>query len=457
MFKLNDQQGSALLLTIVVTFVLLFVGSALGLYSLIEISRVHREEADLKAYYLARSGADAIAQWVIENPEDYNKLVGVNSEPVELGDGYFRVQLNEEGNRLNIVSTGTIGSRERKVQLSLKVDSIIPILDQAIFATGIGNSSEPAIQLEGSAKIIGTAGTNSTNPKSIYLDWSTVIEDGDLLIGPGADPNDVVESRRDLQAHMSADRNVTNLTEILTFVSPSFPDEFPNNLSTPIDGKDFQTEWEESLDYRISEDGAYDRIAVTAGRTLKIDLAGGIRTLRVKKFEVGGNIELINLGEKGKLILYIDEVFAMGGNWNVNYNGERINDPSRLTIYYAGNDVFGNAQFNFCGNVVVKDAEIKIGAGSTFIGSVFSQSSKKIIIDGAAVAGQGVIYAPNASVEVSGSAKTGSIIAAKLKANGAAQIVFNEYISYDSFPEDVFGNSSAGGRAYKRELWSSIQ
>ncbi len=52
-----------------VTFVLLFLGGASTLHSVTEIRQAQKEEYELQAYYLARSGADIVAQAIINDAE----------------------------------------------------------------------------------------------------------------------------------------------------------------------------------------------------------------------------------------------------------------------------------------------------------------------------------------------------------------------------------------------------
>lgn len=51
--KMSNEQGSALLLTMIVIIVLLFLGGSLGLLAMVESNMVLREEHAVQAYYLA--------------------------------------------------------------------------------------------------------------------------------------------------------------------------------------------------------------------------------------------------------------------------------------------------------------------------------------------------------------------------------------------------------------------
>ncbi len=424
--KWHDERGSALLLTVVVVVVLLFLAGSLGVIAMVESRMAQREAQAMQAYYLARSGADAMAQAIINDPailkEDILNRTSIPSS-LQGGLGEFSVKVVPEGGGFLIESTGVVGDIERVVSLVLIQGAIGSPFEHAVFT--IGTPSNPDIKVDGSAKISGPVGTKSDDVNSV------------VVVGGGS-----ITGEREFSSK-------------LQYPQPNFPD-FPGDLpSRP----DFKMEWKKDLDYRITEDGYYQKITTSSGWTLKIDLQGGVRKLRVRQFTIAGPIELINVGEKGRLILYIDEGFSMGGNYNINYTSDGSNNPETLTIYYAGGQTFGNAQFNLCGNVVVKDAPIKLGNGSKFHGSIFSQSSKDVTIDGAAIAANGIVYAPKAKVTVTGSAQTGTIIASSMVVSGNSRVTFAGGPDLDSFPEGVLGTSfgQEGKHRYSRGLWSAMR
>ena len=94
MLRKHNEQGSALLLTIIITMILLVLGGALASFSLIEKAR-WVDEGDLKAYYIARSGADLVAQAVLENEDDFEDIKGKTTKPVTLGQGSFTAKSNQ--------------------------------------------------------------------------------------------------------------------------------------------------------------------------------------------------------------------------------------------------------------------------------------------------------------------------------------------------------------------------
>ncbi len=159
----------------------------------------------------------------------------------------------------------------------------------------------------------------------------------------------------------------------------------------------------------IAADGHYDTIKTTGNRTLKIDLGFGERKIRVRNLELGGPIELINVGgDNGRLILYVEEsISKINGNPYINYPSD--NGPfniSALTLYYAGTKQFWNEQFKIGGNIVVKDAPIFIGHGVMLRGNLIT-GGDSVTISGGANATEGLIYAPEAKVVLENGGATG--------------------------------------------------
>jgi len=94
----SRQTGSAMITTVIVTVVMIFSGFALWNYSMSEIKHLEREVSAMKAHYLARSGAEAIAMHFLgekDNSIISEMTVGDTtvSEAVIFGDGYFTVSV----------------------------------------------------------------------------------------------------------------------------------------------------------------------------------------------------------------------------------------------------------------------------------------------------------------------------------------------------------------------------
>ena len=454
----NDERGSALLMTIVVALVLAVIGGSYALMGMSETRQARLAVQDVQAFYVARSGADAVAQGLIDNPDKISEVIGLTSKAIEIAElGSFTVRVEDEEDlgMIRLISTGTVGSRSRTVHLTILKDNLMPDFDCAIFATGTGSSNEPVIRMEGSARIIGTAGTNSTGDSSIQFLWSTGVEGGDLLIGPGADPNQVISTPRpDINGHVnmgsSGDKQykIASLEEFRDYPAPVFPD-FPSNLNRKPDFVD--------QNIPIDDNGYYDLIRTSGNRSLYIDVNYGTRIIRVRELDLGGPIKLLNVGDKGQLLLYVDEkIKRNGGDVLINYppNDQGPFNPKSLTLFYAGNDPFLDTQFKISGNVVVEKAPIELGHSARLRGNIFT-GGDKVSITGGAEAAQGVIYAPKAEVTLAGSGSSGAIIANQLKATGNSRIIFSSEHVEGTFSESVLGLELGGSGGFTKGLWSA--
>jgi hypothetical protein len=439
----RNERGSAFLLTVIICMVITVVAGTLVIQSGVETRQAQREEHDLQAYYLALSGADAVAELIMNKPQIVDQIIG-HSTTAELGNGHFTAQVLEEDGGLRIVSTGVVKDASRVVELTLLTSSKTPEIKHAAFVGGSGGGTE-VVKVMGSGRISGAVGTNAVHAGAISLGGSAVI-DGDVFVGTGADVSKVVTT----QGSARVTGRVGHLLEEIHYSPPGFP-EFPVLPSRP----NFYTPWKDDLDYRIEEDGHYDYIEVTSSRTLKIDVGGGERRIRVREINIQGDVELINVGENGRLILYVDETFSTSGNRKINYRSDGVHDPATLTIYYAGANVFGNEQFNLCGNLVVKNAPVKITGSSAFRGSIFS-GGDSVSVSGSASTLMGLIYAPDAAVEVLGSGVTHAVVSKSLTILGSARVEYDETIRTDYFPPGVL-TGGGGQPAYTKGYYSSGQ
>ncbi len=444
---MKKERGSALILTIIIMLVLVVIGGALAVFGMVEVRQAQREEDELQAYYLARSAVDAIAQYIIENPQSIDELL----DQKDLGFGYlkgdkFFVEVKRENeNTIKIRSTGVYNGVERSVQLGLLQKSQVLELDKVIYATRGGDSKNPALKIEGSAKIVGDVVANTTGKNSVTLSGEGEIQ-GNLIVGANADPTKVVEV---LDNGPGVSGKLRNLSDAIDYPPAPFPD-IPIDLE-PQD--DFSTPWKKELDYRITQSGHYNKIEVTDGRTLKIDLSEA-RTIVVHSLKVEGTVELVNVAEGSELKLYVLETFSTSGNRKINYGED--GDPNNLTLYYAGSETFGDAQFKFGGNIVVKNAEIKIAEGCKIEGSIFSHSSKDVLISGGASTTKGLIYAPDAQVAVrEGAEVEGAVVASSLRLSGNSRVVFRpEYFDEGNLRPGLL--PGAVGKAFAKGTWSPL-
>jgi hypothetical protein len=125
------KKGAAIPLVLITMFVLSLLGTAIWQYSMADTIHVARDELRMKAYYLARSGAEATLQAWMQSPLvdkpfgssntvylDGNTDKLVTSLPDEVG-GSFDVSVTEESNVVKITSVGTVQGVSQTVRVSI--------------------------------------------------------------------------------------------------------------------------------------------------------------------------------------------------------------------------------------------------------------------------------------------------------------------------------------------------
>ncbi len=432
--KVQKEDGSALLLTMVLILVLVFLGGAFTLQSLTEVKQARREEEQLQAYYLARSGADALAYYLEERPEEIESI-STKGESIRIGTGdkdiYGAfVQVFVEDCQCYVQSTGCSGNCSCTVCLCMLRRPAWPPIDQVIFAKGgETDSEEAAISLSGSAKVIGDVATNAARTNAIKMGGKSFIE-GDLALGPNLDPGDISMG---VQNRVSGE--ITTLADNLNYPETFWPD---------FDS--WQGEFAEDL-------------TVKNGFQKSIDLEFGHKKIKIRALDVkqNGIIKLTNIGTEGRLELYVTEKFRMAEGASFVYEGYVGDepDPQVLTIYYGGEAAFvGRFREDFYGNLVVRQSSVDITADSKINGSILSQSPQNVVLHSGTMAA-GIVYAPNAKVEIKSGVQAGAIVANQLLAYDDSSIVYDEKFSTDTLPEDVIRAGGNGDGVLIRDRWVS--
>jgi len=432
--KCKNQSGQALVIVLSVFLILSLLGAAIMFIgtnsSFQDIFSINA----MQAYYLARSGADAAAHWIIDNPQTFDNMVGQNStlisKPVTIQGvpGSCTVTITKQGSDIKISSSAKVNKAIKTVNIYLK---------QVNDGSGTGSSSGGGISsikvalfasdgfdLNGSPEIDGDAASNTIRPGSISLTGAAKIN-GALSIGPEGDTS--VHKNTSVVSIPGYDNDIThwiiggiiNLPVPSTYSLPQFPDE-PTNL--PQNGS-FYAGWWPSPPYTISSDGQYNDITVDS--TLNIVLGSSsnpvTRLIRVGNLTVRGSGKIVLQGV-GTLKLFVDNNFTLNGSASINKDGS----TSLLYMFYGGNNQFtipGSTVFN--GNVYVKNADINLQGSGSIQGNIIS-GGQNVNLQGASLLNGQVLYAPDAVVNLDGSSKiVGSLIAKQVSMSGAAVIKYN--------------------------------
>ena len=357
-------------------------------------------------------------------PEDGSQFLFPSEGFEEWSDimGSYRIQSSRTGDTVQIVTTGLFEEVQSRARAELL--EIEPIWNPE-FNTAV--HSDGGIELQGSARIIGHVSTNSTALGAVNLAPSTRI-DSTLYIGPGGDPNTVVNQQNNSG---NVGEGVENLAKEKEYPLPEFPEYPVKNLygsSVYVGGSTNRT-----LEVNDYNDLFIPEIRVESGTHLTINLDYGDRTLHV------GNLDIIqgylHLAGEGNLTVYVENSFKLEGSSTINYNGETNN----MFTYYAG-----TAPLHFAGSTIynaglyAESADITIIGSSSLRGHLITGGSD-VYIFGDANANSRVIYAPNAHVEMAGSSIVyGAVVSKSFEARGTARVEFNP--AYDSELPDLMLN-----------------
>jgi type II secretory pathway pseudopilin PulG len=340
---LNNNKGGALVLTLLVLVVLSILGVSLLDLSLAETKFVQHQQNRAQAHYIAHSSADALATYLIKNPEnlsttDLNSYIntlrsGSNTSPTNFtgGGSYVVTTANSGANNLKITATGTFNNVNKAVSVILIKRGLF---DNAIYA-------HRSLTLWSGAKVYGG---DVQYGETIYMGNNAGVVNGDVNEGPLDYPeNEFPEPPETLEPNII-------LTPHQTLVMNSSSNHF---------------------------DKEYDIIDVSNHGTLTIDVGTTTQKIVVRSMTINGTLNVIGTG---KLILYVrEEVF---------FKGIINNSPENLIVYigdynsetnttgYPGYIELktGNSIFN--GYIVGLSATIDITANLVYTGAIIADTVK---------------------------------------------------------------------------------
>jgi len=281
MCKHSNDRGSALVITIIIFAVLSVLGVAVLNMSLAETRQVVHQQNKIQSHYVARSGADALASFLIENPDELENMLSKTATYPGVG-----LVNNKE---FNVKVTGTIhqfliesvalkdGVEDAKIYLEMKEYNL---LDYAIFANEI-------LDIGNNQVINGNIGTNGN---SIGFGHETV--DGNVTLGPGSTESDILE------AEGKSTGLVSSLSKELIY--------------PPIETSQFTGEWPGGNTYEVSD--------------------GTIEKMTISNLNIGSNEFYIS--GNGEVHLLVEESanpIRVVGN-----GGFRTSSDAKLFIYYNG-------------------------------------------------------------------------------------------------------------------------
>lgn len=323
MLVLRSQKGAALPVALMVLLVLSLLGTALWQYSTADAVQVARAENEMRAYYLARSGADATAAWMVNPVNDGGRLIGSTSAPKEFGGGTLVVDVYRNPDaRSEIIIRSVATVNEVQVTAGLTLQEITgarPIFGSAVFVA-------TSITLENEARVYGDV--------EIRPEGTVVIKNQGSITGQ----------------IFRIDR---------TPALPPFPDDLPRKGDVEVRNRTVV----------INAPGHYNEIEVEGNGELIFDTGTGGGDLRVRV----GELEIKNQGRltvrgNSRLLLYVDEFEGLN-NSAINEAG----DPSRLIMFVSRDVELKNATC-FYGAIYAPGVDMEMKNTASINGAVVAKS-----------------------------------------------------------------------------------
>jgi hypothetical protein len=357
--------------------------------------------------------------------------------------GEFRFEVSNLGDSLLVVRTdGMSGNQHYNVEVVLQMGSgsgskWSPQFPTAVFAG-------ERFELTGSARILGSAGTNSIAANSVILNswaWPNSIEQK-LYIGPGGNPSQVVSSVN----NNSVGDAIEVLASARDYPMPDFPAYPPKNQF----GSNIHLSGNSALTlYPADFHGKYiPNIQIQSNTTLTINLGNNDLVLHVGDLDVSqGHINLVG---NGTLTVFVENEFSLGGSSSLNATG----DVDQLFMFYGGtNSISLTGSTQFKGGIFAETASLAFGGSNSIFGHVITGGAS-LTISGAAQAHSRVIYAPNAIVEMNGSGQvSGAIVSRQFKGVGNIRVFYNEQYNSE-LPDLTISTGGGDGPAFAIRSWN---
>jgi hypothetical protein len=424
----KEKRGSAIITVLIVMGVLTLLGAAILQYSVNDNLQVHNDEKRMQAHYLARSGAEAVANYIMNHSDEVDELVGKETEPVELGKGTFKVKVTEQNPEgLLIESTGYVDDFERTVKLQLLPYGSHGLGDFALFCNS-GLNAHNHFTVMGD----GDVGTNAEDPGSIEF-HNQININGKILV-PNGDPNIV-----------TGNVEIGRLASKVTFAIPDFPN-FPKLVSnSPIRLN--------SDKLKIEEDGDYGSIKSGKNESLSLEIHVGdkdnVREVVVNELTADKDLTIELVGD-GRLKLYVKSLLRAGKTCNINdgsVNALTVYMGNNSEIQFINDGVFkGTIFFKNKGNITITKMVI--------YGHIISAGKEELVINGHNnTTINGIIYAPNGRIKFHNhfTMNRGLIVADFLDVH--CHFNLHEYAVPDDLQADIdIGIVSSKG--YQKGLWS---
>jgi hypothetical protein len=349
---LRNEKGIALPTVILIMVILTMIGMSLLAVSANQAMRSTVHEKKVQAYYIARSGVDAVAQYLLSKGGvlDAVALGELNTQlntPKNLGNGSFIVQLEPIpiSTSIKVKSIGTVGNIQEQVSLQLK-ESDYQTPYMGIYATKHDPSGVDDVAVKND--IYGTL--NITGGSSYWTNvglWSRGKIEGIISIASGKseseNPTLEIPPSPIFPAltvkNTALNRTLNNPTnhngdygdETLTMgtLTPAFPNSY---LIDVTGDKDLKLR--------------FNKLKIESGTIITIK-GNGTVSIFAEEFETATGSVTIQRSDIANVVLYVNSKINISVNGSTAFNGLIIYAPN------AEMSTTVNGTFSYSGGSIV--------------------------------------------------------------------------------------------------------
>ncbi|MFW6238338.1 MAG: DUF7305 domain-containing protein [Bacillota bacterium] len=444
--KFSDAHGFSLILILLITVFVAALVFAIMQQVDSELLLFTQESQSMQAYYNARTGAIAVAEWIEmkydedkeDEIEDYEKE---DSEDVDLDEGKFRISdLKIDDDTYTIKATGRVEEVERDVVIEMEKTS----------SDDGGKVEEPVNVEEGyEASDSGDVeGGNITiyydEDPSDYIKFQRlseeIVDNVEIIIyvdDPGdlsdSEKNDIINEVIEVDHPHASSYDIGNLDRSFKKYPevPEVPDfdDRPSGLDNKGDKGLKDT-------INSNDSGRYGDVTIKhPGATVEDDVE-----IYADSFDVAPNADL-DIEDGASLDLYIEDEFNLVSSHKLN------SAESDFNIYYYGDDDFDiGTDCEVNANMYIDDSDIEFMDGSEITGNVYTEGENDVLI-GANANYNGLFLAPNADIELMGGVDVeGALVSNIIDNPHDTTITFNEdaLTGIGEEDDDDGGGSSSG-------------
>lgn len=150
-----NQRGGALVFVLISLVVLMILGISLMNTAVADTRMAAYQENSMKAYFIAQSGAYTLADYIVKNPtaDVAGMVIGGQTLPVTIGDGYFTLEVTQSAGEIIILSRGVVKGVEQQATVVMEMSA------GAVFEYPIAAKGQ--ISIANHVEVVGNIVTNS--------------------------------------------------------------------------------------------------------------------------------------------------------------------------------------------------------------------------------------------------------------------------------------------------------